>query len=54
MNTRLAVRMGWKNGEWHLTAVYDTLPYDEQMHIRNQIRHGSWVIPLQRDVALAP
>ena len=29
-------------------------PYDEQMHMRNQIRHGSWVIAMQRSVALVP
>ncbi len=29
-------------------------PYDEQMHMRNQIRHGSWVIAMQRSTVLAP
>jgi hypothetical protein len=28
----------------------DRTPYDEALHIRNQVRHGSWVLELTTDI----
>ena len=34
----------WLKSLWNLWQTHQ--PYDEQVHTRNQVRHGAWVLTL--------